>query len=179
MRGPGWETGRNTVRTIQFFVVLMAVLVVIIPVASEVRANDILHIEMHAHPSGNRVNLSDYVGHVVLVNFWAPWCVPCRYEFPELVALRKRLQPRGLEVLAVTAEENSSSIKRFMELVGGGLPVLVDDDAKLHTMANVEVMPTTLLLDRKGNLIAHFTGFERGAGLKKVEERALLALEGK
>ena len=96
--------------------------------------------------------LKDYRGRVVLVNFWATWCAPCIYEMPELEKLRERLRDRPFEILAVNVGEQQFRVWKFVRLVGLDLPVLLDTRKEIYTKWNLEVLPTSFLLDRNGRI---------------------------
>ena len=89
-------------------------------------------------------------GKVVMLNFWASWCEPCRVEMPALDALVVRHQAAGLVVLAVNHQEPPEVIKRFWELRPFALPVLLDRDGAATAAWGVRAFPTTVLIDRHG-----------------------------
>jgi thiol-disulfide isomerase/thioredoxin len=102
------------------------------------------------------VDLVQYRGRVVLVNFWATWCPPCRKEFPSLGRVRKLFKPSEFEVLAVNVGEDPETVFSFAG--APAFPILFDRDSQ--AMANWPVMglPTTFLVDRQGRLVAKAVG---------------------
>ena len=126
---------------------------------------------------GPAVTLASLRGQVVLLNFWATWCVPCRYELPELADLEKRLGPRGFKVLAVTAETDREQVAAYVKRAGVALRFFQDPGSALHTAANVKVMPSSVLLDAQGNVVKTYTGFERRTGVKPMEDDILPLLK--
>lgn len=96
--------------------------------------------------------LKDYRGKVVLVNFWATWCAPCIYEMPELEQLRKQLDDPSFEILTINAGEQKFRVWKFVRLVSFTLPVLLDTRKEVFTTWNLEVLPTSFLLDRNGRI---------------------------
>ena len=101
---------------------------------------------------------SDYKGRVVLLNFWASWCPPCREEFPSLERLQRRLGGKDFTVLAISVSDSAEGVSRFL---GGRAPVfdiLMDDDGKVSTAFRARGVPVTYLLDREGRLLAGKTG---------------------
>jgi len=96
---------------------------------------------------GGQHSLEAYKGRVVLVNFWATWCEPCRAEMPSMERLRKSLDGRPFEVLAVNLAEPRSRIEKFLQQVPLGFPILLDRDRSVAKSWNVSALPTTFILD--------------------------------
>lgn len=100
----------------------------------------------------------DYKGRIVLLNFWASWCPPCRDEFPSLERLQKKLGGKDFTVLAISTSDSQTGVERFL---GGRSPVfdiLMDDDGKVSAAFRARGVPVTYLLDRQGRLLAGKTG---------------------
>ena len=106
-------------------------------------------------------------GKVVLVNFWATWCPPCRKELPDLEALYKRFKDRGLVVLGIS-DETLDKVQPFVARQGMTYPVLLDPGRKINTLFEVSGIPRSLIYDRKGKLAAE--------AIDQRTERQLLAL---
>lgn len=102
------------------------------------------------------VDLARLKGRVVLVNFWATWCPPCRKEFPSLGRVRKLFKPADFEVLAVNVGEDPDSVFSFTGTAE--FPVLFDRDSKAMAAWSVRGLPTTFLVDRQGRLAYRATG---------------------
>lgn len=102
---------------------------------------------------GKSWTLKELRGQVVLVNFWATWCPPCRKEMPDLDALYQRFQGQGLVVLAIS-DEDAGKVKPFIEERKIQYPVLLDPGRKVNQQFQVEGIPKTFLYDRKGKLVA-------------------------
>ena len=95
---------------------------------------------------GGTFALADFRGRIVLVNFWATWCVPCVAEMPALQRLRERLARRRVEVVAVNFQENAARIAPFVERLGLTFPVVRDHDGTIRAAWNVTVFPTTFVV---------------------------------
>ena len=96
--------------------------------------------------------LADYRGKVVLVNFWATWCEPCRDEMPSMTRLRESLAGRPFEVLAINLAEPLSRIERFLEKVPVGFPVLRDRDTAVAKAWGARVLPASYLVGPDGRI---------------------------
>ena len=101
---------------------------------------------------GRPHRLEDYRGKVVLVNFWATWCEPCREEMPSMNRLRAALAGRPFEVLAVNLAESESRIRRFMEQVPLEFTVLMDRDSGTARAWQARVLPVSFLVGADGRI---------------------------
>ena len=113
--------------------------------------------------AGTPVRLSALRGRVVLVDFWATWCTPCRASLPHYVALKRRLASRGFELVAITVDEQRENVDAFVRT--HGLEVLrVVHDAKGQVAGRYQPakMPTAYLLDTKGVVQHVYEGFQPG-----------------
>jgi thiol-disulfide isomerase/thioredoxin len=99
---------------------------------------------------GGMLNLGSLRGQVVVVNFWASWCLPCRKELPALDALNTELANRGGRVVAVSIDENPENVRRFARERGLNLPIALDGPDGLARALNLPHIPYTLVLDRNG-----------------------------
>jgi thiol-disulfide isomerase/thioredoxin len=115
-------------------------------------------------------------GKVVLVDFWASWCGPCRKSFPALEELHQRYKGRGLVVLGVSVDEDAGAMKRFLQQHAVTFPTARDAAHKLVEAVKVSAMPTSLLVDRHGVIRfvnSGFRGAETEAALRKQIEQLL------
>jgi len=111
---------------------------------------------------GQAVSLSDLRGQVVMINFWASWCGPCRQEMPLLEQIHQRYESLGFTLLGVNVEENSSDAKAFLEDRPVSFPILFDPDNGVSKLYDVIAMPSTVLIDRQGNVRYLHHGFKPG-----------------
>ena len=112
--------------------------------------------------SGKNLKLSELAGNVVLINFWASWCGPCLQEMPLLNAIHKKYEPLGFTVLGVNVEENSDNARAFLAERGVDFPVLLDTKNQVSKMYDVVAMPTTVVVDRDGNMRFLHKGYKAG-----------------
>jgi len=108
---------------------------------------------------GAAVRVADYKGKVVLVDFWASWCVPCKTSFPALDALYRQYQARGLEVLAVNLDERRKDADVFLSEHPHTMPVLFDRKGESPVAFGVKGMPTSFVIDRAGIVRFTHTGY--------------------
>ncbi|MFC3121459.1 TlpA disulfide reductase family protein [Agaribacter flavus] len=111
--------------------------------------------------SGN-IRLSEQRGNMVLINFWASWCGPCRQELPEMEALYQEYQDLGFEILAVNVDENSASADTLLNDIEVSFPVLYDPNGEVSQLYDVSAMPTTVLVDRDGKQRLVHLGYRAG-----------------
>jgi thiol-disulfide isomerase/thioredoxin len=112
--------------------------------------------------SGKNLKLSEMTGNVVLINFWASWCGPCREEMPLLNALHKKYAPLGFTVLGVNVEEQLDGARDFLSNVPVDFPILLDNTNKVSRQYKVVAMPTTVVVDRDGNMRYLHEGYKPG-----------------
>ena len=108
--------------------------------------------------AGNEVSLSDLRGQKVLVNFWAPWCGPCRIEIPALVKAYAEYHDQGLEIVAINMLEDPQRVAAFVEQFGMSFPVLLDRDGKVAQSYFVRGIPTSVFVDEEGIIQAVHVG---------------------
>jgi peroxiredoxin len=138
--------------------------------------------ERHAAPDfslkdsdGKTVRLSDYHGKVVLLDFWATWCPPCKLEIPWLIDIERENKARGFEVLGVSMDDEGwEVVKPFMKEVGMNYRVVIGNDATAELYGNVESLPETFLIDREGKIAAIHIGL---ASRKDFEDEVAQLLD--
>ena len=108
--------------------------------------------------SGRIHRLSDYRGQVVLVNFWATWCEPCRDEMPSIAKLRNRLADRPFSVRAVNVDEPEARIEKFLTAMPLNFPVLLDQGRKVTKSWQVRVLPASFVIGPEGRVRYTATG---------------------
>lgn len=101
---------------------------------------------------GNVHTLSEYEGQVVIINFWATWCRPCRSEMPALQAVYEQYQDEGLVLLAVNQDESLATINSFADEYDLSFPILMDDSLQVSRQYKIEAYPSTFFIDRRGRI---------------------------
>jgi peroxiredoxin len=124
-------------------------------------------------PEGQEINLSDYEGQVILINWWATWCPPCKAEMPAINAFYESYQADGFVVLAVNSQEGASTVKDFIQDNGFTFPVLLDSQGQVMDRFHVRALPTSFIIDRHG-VIQHIqTGEITSQQLEAIVEPLL------
>ena len=125
--------------------------------------------------TGENLRLSEYRGDVVMINFWATWCGPCRQEMPLLDELYTRYQRVGFNLLGVNIDDDSRRAMKMVEELGVNFPVLFDARKEVSKLYEVEAMPVTVLVDREGTVRHVHHGYKPGYEEKYLDEiRSLL-----
>ena len=103
--------------------------------------------------NGRIVRLSDYKGKVVLINFWATWCPPCRAEMPDLVRLQREHRKRGLQIIGITYEpESKTRVSRFARSLKVNYPIILGSPQIKARFSSEETLPLTVVINRDGKV---------------------------
>ncbi len=125
--------------------------------------------------TGENLRLSEYRGDVVMVNFWATWCGPCRQEMPLLDELYSRYGRVGFSLLGVNIDDNPAKAMDMVAELGVSFPVLFDSRKEVSRMYDVQAMPVTVLIDREGTVRYVHLGYKPGYEEKYLDQiRSLL-----
>jgi len=122
---------------------------------------------------GELLGTPDYPEKVVLLDFWATWCVPCHAQAEIIKPLYAEYKDQGFEVLSIDVEEDADDVRSFVEENPFPYPVLLDEAGKVSGQFAVMGLPTVVLLDRKGQIIFARTGVVGAAQLRQLIEGAL------
>ena len=127
--------------------------------------------------AGETLQLEEYRGKVVLLDFWASWCVPCRRSFPWMNEMQKKYADDGLVVIAVNLDNDAAEAATFLQEYPAVFEIAYDPDKQLARSYNVQAMPTSYLLDRDGATIERHLGFKT-AKTDEYEAAIVAALKG-
>lgn len=119
--------------------------------------------------SGKNIRLSDFRGQVVLLNFWASWCGPCRQEMPILDAIHKKYEALGFTVLGINVDRKSEKAIGYLKDTPVDFPVLYDPESNVSELYSVSAMPSTAFIDRDGNVRFVHAGYKSGDEVKYRE----------
>ena len=151
---------RNTVSRLTAAVVLAATLLSV-PVIAADATGPAAEFNLKSR-DGAVVSLSGLKGQVVLINFWATWCGPCRKEMPLLEQIQKKYAPLGFTLVGINVEEDTRLMDTFLKDVPVSFPVLLDPANGVSKLYNVSAMPSTVIVDRKGNVRFIHQGYKPG-----------------
>ena len=112
--------------------------------------------------AGSKISLAQYKGQVVMLNFWASWCGPCRQEMPLLENIYKKYNKMGFTLIGVNVEPDSKAAEGFLKQTPVSFPVIYDKDSTVSKAYDVSGMPSTVIIDRKGNIHVLHRGYKPG-----------------
>ena len=125
--------------------------------------------------AGKPVSLDSLKGQVVMINFWASWCGPCREEMPVLEQLYTKYKPMGFTMIGVNVEPDSKLAAEWLKATPVTFPILFDTKSEVSKLYQVSSMPSTVIVDRKGNLRWMHRGYKAGAENEYLDQiRALV-----
>jgi thiol-disulfide isomerase/thioredoxin len=131
-------------------------------------------------PAQSPAALGDVTGQVVLVDFWASWCAPCRHSFPWLNDMQAKYGPRGLVVIGVNVDRERGEAERFLRETPAGFQILYDPDGSLAARYDVPGMPSSYVFSPDGELVGRHIGFRKATQAEREAElvRLLAASAG-
>ncbi|MBL4908520.1 MAG: TlpA family protein disulfide reductase [Alteromonadaceae bacterium] len=112
--------------------------------------------------AGKNLNLVEQRGNIILINFWASWCAPCRKEMPALQTLHEKYQDLGFSVWGVNVEQENQAGKKFLADLKLTFPIFFDAKNTLSATYQVAAMPTSVIVDRNGVVRFIFRGYKSG-----------------
>jgi len=134
------------VLTLRTLFVLLIIFAAALETTAQQKAPDLSFRDIN----GKTIRLSDFKGRVVLLNFWATWCVPCRAEIPDLVKLQRRYRARGLRIVGVTyPPEQKSEVRSFMRELKINYPLVIGSKRTRESFTSSETLPLTVIIDRQ------------------------------
>ena len=111
---------------------------------------------------GGEVRLSELKGQVVMINFWATWCGPCRQEMPLLQQIHAKYEPLGFTMLGVNVEPDSVAAQNWLKEMPVSFPIVFDRKSEVSSSFGVEAMPSSVLIDREGRVRHVHRGYKPG-----------------
>ncbi|MFO1389659.1 TlpA family protein disulfide reductase [Cellvibrio sp.] len=120
--------------------------------------------------AGENIRLAEQAGQVVMLNFWASWCGPCRNEMPLLDRISAKYGKMGFVLYGVNTDQDIAEAKNVLEKVKVNYPILFDPDSKISTLYNVDSMPFTVFIDKKGQIRHVHKGYVPGDEEKYIQK---------
>ena len=125
-------------------------------------------------PDGKTVRLSDFKGKVVLLDFFATWCPPCRNEIPHFIEMQKQFAARGFTMLGVAFDQQGAAVvKPFARQAGVNYPLALGDSQVAQAYGGVDALPTTFLIGRDGRILQTYVGYTDQADFEQAIQSAL------
>lgn len=112
--------------------------------------------------AGQQVSLAQFKGDVVMINFWASWCGPCRQEMPLLQSIYQKYKDMGFTLIGVNVEPDAKTANAWLKATPVSYPVLYDPQSKVSQLYQVQAMPTTVIIDRTGTVRYIHRGYVPG-----------------
>ena len=110
--------------------------------------------------AGKTVDLKNLAGKVVVVNFWATWCPPCRAEIPGMEEVYEKYKDKGLEIVGISLDRDGwNAVKPFLQKTRMTYPVVLDDADAAAAYGGISAIPTSFVVDRKGRIVKHHVGY--------------------
>ena len=123
---------------------------------------------------GNSLTLSDFKGKVIILDFWATWCPPCRVEIPDFVQLYDKYEDEGLLIIGVSLDRGDSrSVKQFSESYKINYPIVLGNFNVTEDYGGIRGIPTTFIIDRKGDIKEKYVGYQPRATFENTVIRLL------
>ena len=134
------------------------------------RVPDLAFVDLDSSKPGN---LTDYRGKILLVNFWASWCAPCRKEMPALMQISREYESKGVGVLGVAMDVGGfDGVRRFLQDVEVTYPIVIPK-GRASSLGSVRVLPTTWLIDTEGRVALVYAGAMKEEMFRQGVERLL------
>jgi peroxiredoxin len=108
--------------------------------------------------AGKKLRLSDYRGHVVLLDFWATWCDPCKREIPHFVEMQNRYGPQGLQVIGISMDDDEKLAREFQKQFKMNYPVAIGSTELADQYGGILGLPITFVIDRSGRIVSRHVG---------------------
>jgi thiol-disulfide isomerase/thioredoxin len=127
-------------------------------VALPMKAGDTVPAFTRADLAGKPLRFADFRGKLVLLNFWATWCAPCREEIPIFSSWQKTYGAKGLRVIGISMDDDVASVREFLREYPAAYPIAMGDAAFAEVLGGVLGLPLSYLVDAKGRVIARYQG---------------------
>ncbi len=110
------------------------------------------------NPDGEEVSLSDFQGKIVIIDFWATWCPPCREGIPDLIKLQDEYRDQGVVVIGISFDEKAATVKKFAQENQINYPLAMGDKKVAQDYGGIQAIPTVFIIDRNGRIVDRHIG---------------------
>jgi peroxiredoxin len=139
------------------------------PAASELEGKAAPNFKLEGL-DGKSISLADLKGKVIVLDFWATWCGPCRLSLPHLDKLYQAQKEKGLQVFALDQQEGKDEVEAFVKKTGLTVPVLLDSEGKVGNQYGVTGIPQTVVIGKDGKIAKIFVGFDPDSSPAELEK---------
>lgn len=148
--------------TIKYLLITLLMEFVSFGICQEKDSSSALHFNGMTS-DGKEIKLSAYQGKVVLIDFWASWCLPCREEMPELIKFYRAYKDSNFELIAINIDNEKDNMQHFLDKLfpKPAFPIIADNSQKIPALFDIEAMPTTIFIDKKGKIRYRHDGFKQ------------------
>ena len=123
---------------------------------------------------GRKLNLADYRGKVILLDFWATWCVPCQTEIPRFIEWQKKYGDQGFQVIGISMDDDARAARKFVKRYKLNYPVVMGSEKLAKSYGGILGLPANLIVDREGRIVAKHVG-ETDLAVLEAEIRSQLS----
>ncbi|MER3473114.1 MAG: hypothetical protein C4335_03585 [Armatimonadota bacterium] len=128
--------------------------------------------------NGETKTLHDYKGKVVVIDFWATWCAPCRFTMPKMIQFYNRHRNENVELIGLAVDVTSpAEIEAFVKEMGVNYPIAVDSDASAKQAFQIKSLPTLFVIDKEGTILLRMEGYDPQNTIQLLEETVQRALQ--
>ena len=120
-------------------------------------------------PAGETVKLADYSGKILLINFWATWCIPCVKEMPEFQKLNESLKGEKFAFLGIDVMDSKARVDRFLKTKNISLPIAMDKRGEIYPKYGVKNFPTTVIIGKNGKVLGRMIGIREWATPESIQ----------